>query len=75
MGLEPELRDQLIAQARDIAAERGWTLRDPIEVTASTEAGEAVWIVHSNFMMRKRNVRIVLRKSDHSLVRASYLPR
>ncbi len=75
MTIDPHLRDQLISQGRALAEERGWTWREPVEVTTSTEEGEAVWILRSNFLMRGQNARIVLRQSDHSLVRAGYLPR
>ena len=73
--LDPNLRDQLIDKARQLAAERGWTWREPVEVTAAAERGEPVWVVHTNVLMRSPSVRIVLRQSDHGLVRAGYLPR
>lgn len=75
MTLDPSVRDQLIEQARKLAEERGWTWRDPVEVTAAAEKGEPVWVVRSNILMRSPSVRIVLRKSDHSVVHAGYLPR
>jgi len=73
--LDANLRVQLIRQARELAEERGWKLLDPIEVTASAEAGDPVWMIHSNYLSLGRNVLIVLRKSDLGLVRAAYLPR
>jgi hypothetical protein len=75
MDVEPELRDQLIECARVLASDRGWPWREPVEVTAGAEGGEPVWFVNSNYLMRGANVRIVLRRSDHSLVRAGFLPR
>jgi hypothetical protein len=75
MTIDPDLRDQLISKARALAEERGWTWREPIEIAASSEEGEAVWILRSNSLMRGQNARIVLRQADHSLVRAGYLSR
>ena len=73
--LDANLRDQLVEQARKVAEERGWTWREPVEVTPSAERGEPVWIVRTNVMMRSPSVRIVLRRSDRALVHAGYLPR
>lgn len=70
-----DLRHQLLTKARELASERGWPLQEPIEVLASMEEGEQAWIVHSNYMGRGNNVKIVFRQSDCSLVRAAYLPR
>lgn len=75
MDLEPKLRNQLIECARDLSIDRGWPWREPVAVTAGTEGEEPVWIVDSNYLMRGANIRIVLRRSDHSLVRAGFLPR
>ncbi|HEX4810610.1 MAG TPA: hypothetical protein VH325_16860 [Bryobacteraceae bacterium] len=75
MELDPQLREQLIERAREVAGERGWTWREPIEVSRSAEGGEAVWLVRSNVMSRGQNAVIVFRQSDLGLVRAGYLPR
>jgi hypothetical protein len=75
MDVEPELSSQLIRRARDLSIDRGWPWREPVAVTAATEVGQPVWIVESNYMMRGANIRIVLRRSDHALVRAGILPR
>jgi hypothetical protein len=75
MDVEPELSNQLIRRARDLSSDRGWPWREPIEVTAATEVGQPVWIVKSVYTMHGANIRIVLRRSDHSLVRAGILPR
>jgi hypothetical protein len=72
---DPVVRGQLIERAQKIAAERGWTWREPAEITAEAEKGEAVWVVRTNVMMRSPSVRVVLRRSDLSLVQAGYLPR
>ena len=73
--LDPKTRDQLIEQARKLANEREWNWLEPVEVTASAEGGEPVWIVLTNVPMRGQNVRIVIRQSDHAVVNAGYLPR
>jgi hypothetical protein len=75
MTLDPNLRDQLVEQARRLAEERGWTWREPVEVNSAIDRGEAVWVVRSNALMKSPSVRIVVRQSDRALVRAGYLPR
>jgi hypothetical protein len=75
MTLDPSLRDQLIEEARKVSDERGWTWREPVEVTAAADRGEPVWVVRTNVLMRSPSVRIVLRKSDRSVVHAGSLPR
>jgi len=75
MILDPNLRDQLVEQARRLAAERGWTWREPVEVNSASYRGEAVWVIHTNTLMRSPSVRVVVRQSDNSVVQAGYLPR
>ena len=75
MGVDAILRDQLIAQARQIADERGWTWREPVEVAEEAYGNEPVWVVKTNVLMRSPSVRIVLRRSDRTVVHAGYLPR
>jgi len=75
MTLDPNLHSELIAEAQRLALERGWTWREPVEVTAAAERGEPVWVIRTNIRMRGQNVRIVLRQSDRTLVHAGYLPR
>lgn len=75
MTLNPELRTGLIAEAHKLAVERGWTWREPVEVTAAAERGEPVWVIRTNLLMRGQNVKIVLRQSDRVVLHAGYLPR
>ena len=75
MKPDPELRDQLVTYARTVALERHWPWQEPVEVTSAVEAREAVWVIHSNVLVRGMNVRVVVRRSDHSLVQANFLPR
>jgi hypothetical protein len=75
MTLDPVVRAQLVEQARKLADERAWTWREPVEVTAAAYGGEAVWVVRTNVLMLSPSVRIVFRRSDHSLVHAGYLGR
>jgi hypothetical protein len=75
MQLQPELRNRLIGLAKTIASESGWPFEEPVEVSDSVEGGEPVWVVRSNCLSLGRNVRIVLRKADESLMRSGYLPR
>lgn len=71
----PGQRQQLIDKARRLAEERGWTWHEPVEVSAGTYKGELVWIVRTNVLMRGPSVRVMLRRSDASVVHAGYLPR
>jgi len=75
MAIDAALRDSLIEQARQVAADRGWTWREPIDVTEGAQGGEPVWIVRTNAMMRGASARIVVRRSDRAVVDAGYLPR
>ena len=75
MTLDPSLRDQLIEQARKLAEEHGWTWREPVEVTAAAEGGQAVWKVRTNILARSPSIIIVFRQSDNTLLRSGYLPR
>jgi hypothetical protein len=75
MAIDAVLRDELTGQARRVAEERNWTWREPVEVTEGAHEGEPVWIVRTNTLMRGSNVRILLRRSDHVVVHAGYLPR
>lgn len=75
MTPDPVLREQLIERARTLAVDRGWTWRDPIEITAAAHRGEPVWEVRSNALTLGQNVRVVLRRSDHAILEAGYLSR
>ncbi len=75
MTLDSSLRDDLLRQARKLADERGWTWREPVEVTSRADRGEPVWVIRTNILMRSPSVRIVLRQSDLAVIRAGYLPR
>ena len=75
MAIDEPLREALIAQARQVAEERGWSWREPVEVVEGAHGTEPVWIVRTNALMRSPSVRIELRRSDRTLVHAGYLRR
>jgi hypothetical protein len=75
MAIDEALRGELIEQARQVAVERGWTWREPVDVSEGAHNGEPVWIVRSNAMMRSPSVRVAVRRSDRAVVQAGYLPR
>jgi uncharacterized protein YvpB len=75
MRLDAELHSRLITIAKTIASESGWHFEEPVDITDSVESGEPVWVIRSNCFSRGRNVRIVLRKADQSLVSSAFLPR
>lgn len=75
MAIDEALRNALIEQARQVAAERGWTWREPVDVAEGAHGGEPVWIVRTNVTMRSPSVKIILRRSDRAVVHAGYLAR
>jgi hypothetical protein len=75
MPLDDALRAGLIDVARRLADSRGWPWIEPITVTAVAHRGEAAWEVRSNALALGRNVRVVLRRSDSTVLEAGYLPR
>jgi hypothetical protein len=75
MDLDASLRSQLIDAARAHAIGRGWTWLEPVEVTASSHRGEPAWVIRTNATMRGQNIRVVVRRSDNTIVEAGYLPR
>lgn len=68
-------QEKLIASARAIATDRGWTWRDPVDITVGFEGGAPVWILRSNAEARSPSVRIVFRQTDLFVFRSGYLPR
>jgi hypothetical protein len=75
MTIDAALRDELIEQARQLAADRGWTWREPVEVTEGAHESEPVWVIRTNTLMRSPSVRVMVRRSDRVVVHAGYLPR
>lgn len=73
--MAPELRSELIAQAKRLAEERDWFWREPVEITSSVHKGEPVWIVRTNVLMRSPSVSVIVRKSDRAVVHTGYLLR
>jgi hypothetical protein len=69
------LRDKLIERARKLAIERGWTWHEPVEITAIAYGREPAWVIRTNALVRGQNMRVVLRRSDHAVLEAGYLPR
>jgi hypothetical protein len=75
MDLDPATRDDLIARAKSLASERGWTWLEPVHVSAGAEHGEPAWVVRSHYMAMGVNVIVVFRRSDLAVLRSGYLPR
>jgi hypothetical protein len=73
--VDPQLRERVSEQAQNVAKERGWTWREPVDITSGAHDGEPVWVVCTNVMMRSPSVRVLIRKSDLAIVHAGYLPR
>lgn len=75
MILDMNLREQLIDQTQKLAQERGWTWREPVEITSGFDQGKPVWIIRTNALMLSPSVRVIFRQSDLSVIRVGYLPR
>lgn len=75
MILDMNLREQLIDQTQKLTQERGWTWREPVEITSGFAQGEPVWIIRTNVLMLSPSVRVIFRQSDLSVMHVGYLPR
>jgi len=75
MKPNPELCDQLIEYARNLADKRGWPWHETVEVVSASEGGEPVWLIRTNTLKRGQNIRVTLRRSDHSLISCGFLSR
>ncbi len=72
---DPALEARLVAAARAVAEERGWTWREPAAVEPALRAGERTWTVRSNALARGTNVVVTLREADLAVLEARFLPR
>jgi hypothetical protein len=69
-------RDRLLEVARNVADACSWTWLEPVEIRLESEGDEGrVWVVQTNCGRRGMNIRIAIRESDFSVVRAGFLPR
>jgi hypothetical protein len=69
-------REKLLEVAQKVAAACGWPWLEPVEIALESAAPEdRTWSVHTNCHCRGRNIRIVIREADFSVVRVGYLPR
>ncbi len=75
MNPDPDTLQRLLALGRQVAAERGWSWREPVDVRAAVEQGEPAWVLRTHHLMRGSNVRLVFRRSDLALLDAGWLPR
>jgi hypothetical protein len=72
----PDPRPRLLEIARGVAAQRGWSWLEPVDIRLSSSgtAGR-VWTIRTNAHEVGMNVQILIRESDGSIVQAGYLPR
>jgi hypothetical protein len=75
MNLDDALRSQLIDLAHALAIERGWSWREPVEITASNHEGEPAWVIRTNALARGCNIWVVARKADHKILASAYSKR
>ena len=75
MKPDPDLLEEIIGLARQVALRRGWPWLEPVDVISISADGEAAWLVRTNALNRGQNVRIALRRSDLTLISIGFLPR
>jgi hypothetical protein len=70
------IREKVIGSAQAYAKIQGWPWLTPIEI-ALTRAipADRQWTVKTNAYAVGRNVRIVIREADMSVIDAAFLPR
>lgn len=75
ISAEQAVRAKLIEIAKIVAKDNNWRWQEPSEITSTVINDDPVWIIHSNIMKRGQNIRIVVRKSDFTVLESGYLPR
>jgi hypothetical protein len=70
------IKEQIIKVAKSFVSDQSWPWIEPVEVQLrSLPSGEKVWSVRTNMYAKGRNVRLIIRESDFSVVDSAYLPR
>ena len=67
--------EELIARAREHAAQRGWSWREPIHVRPVSWHGAAAYQIETHVGFRGMNVSVVVAAADGSILNAAYLSR
>jgi hypothetical protein len=76
MQTDADLRELVLAAARQHADARGWKWLTPVEVTLTNNVpGDRRWTVKTNAFAVGMNTRIVVRERDLVVLEAGYLPR
>ena len=76
MQTDADLRESVVAAARQYADARGWKWLTPVEVTLTRNVpDDRRWTVKTNAFAVGMNARIVVRERDLVVVEAGYLPR
>jgi hypothetical protein len=76
MQTDADLRELVLAAARQYADERGWKWLTPVEVTLTKNVpDDRRWTVKTNAFAVGMNARIVIRERDLAVLEAGYLPR
>lgn len=70
------MKEQILQVAKSFAAEKSWPWIEPIEVQLrAMPTGERTWSVKTNLYAKGRNILLLIRESDFSIVKSAYLPR
>jgi hypothetical protein len=67
---------RIVETAKAFVSEWSWPWLEPVDVQlARAQVGERAWSVRTNIHARGRNVRLLIRESDLSVIESAYLPR
>ena len=72
----PLLPPEVLEAAKQHAAERGWTWREPVDAElAPSPSGERIWSIRTNAYSVGMNIRVTIRESDHAILSSAFLKR
>jgi hypothetical protein len=69
-------RERLLEVAKAFVTTQSWPWIEPVEVRlSSTPSGERAWSIRTNVQARGRNVRLLIREADFTVIESAYLAR
>lgn len=70
------IEEHILEIAKSFATDKSWPWIEPVELRLTfMPSGEKAWSVRTNILNRGRNVRLLVRESDFSVLDFAYLPR
>ena len=70
------IKEQILEVAKAFVTDQSWPWIEPVEVLLRPmPSGEKAWSVRTNVYAKGRNVRLLIRESDFSVIDFAYLPR